>query len=145
VASAKEVVDRALQAWRARDAEALAQCYAADAVIAASGGIEARGPEGERMFFTAWSEAFPDNELTVDREYIAGAVVVQEGTFTGTHTGNLVAPDGTVIPPTGRRLSGPYVAIVVVEDGLITSDRLYYDRLDMLEQLGLIPEPATGS
>ena len=145
MASAKEVVDRALQAWRARDANALAQCYATDAVLAASGGIEAQGPEGARMFFTAWSEAFPDNELTIDREYIAGSVLVQEGTFTGTHTGNLVAPDDTVIPPTGRRLSGPYVDIFVVEDGLITSDRLYHDRLDMLEQLGLIPEPATGS
>jgi hypothetical protein len=37
----------------------------------------------------AWSEAFPDNEITIDREYIAGSVVVQECTFTGTHTGNL--------------------------------------------------------
>jgi ketosteroid isomerase-like protein len=145
MASAKEVVDRALQAWRARDANALAQCYADDAVVAASGGMEARGPEGARMFFTAWTEAFPDNEVTIDREYIAGSVVVQEGTFSGTHTGNWVAPDGTVIPPTGRRLSGPYVDIVVVEDGLIASDRLYHDRLDVLEQLGLMPEPATGS
>lgn len=145
MASAKEVVDRTLQAWRARDADALAQCYAADAVISASGGIEARGPEGERMAFTGWSQAFPDNKITIDREYIAGSVVVQEGTFTGTHTGNLVAPDGTVIPPTGRRLSGPYVNIIVVEDGVITSDRLYYDRLDMLEQLGLIRKAATGS
>jgi len=145
MASAKEVVDRALQAWRARDANALAQCYTADAVVAASGGMEARGPDGARMFFTAWTEAFPDNEVTIHREYIAGSVVVQEGTFTGTHTGNLVAPDGTVIPPTGRRINGPYVDIVVVEDGLIASDRLYHDRLDLLEQLGLIPESATGS
>jgi ketosteroid isomerase-like protein len=145
MASAKEVVDRALQAWRDRDADALAQCYAADAVVTASGGMEARGPEGARMFFTTWTDAFPDNETIIDKEYIAGSVVVLEGTFTGTHTGNLVAPDGTVIPPTGRRISGPYVGITVVDDGLIVSDKLYHDRLDLLEQLGLIPQPATGS
>ena len=97
------------------------------------------------MFLTVWSEAFRDNEITVDREYIAGSVVVQEGTFTGTHTGNLTAPDGTVIPPTGSSISGPYVDTLVVEGDLIASDRLYYDRLDIFEQLGLIPEPAADS
>jgi hypothetical protein len=143
--SAKDVVDRALQAWHARDADAFAECYTADAAIAGPGGREARGPDGARMFLNFWTDAFPDNALTVDRAHIAGSVVVHEGTLTGTHTGNLPAADGRVLQATGRSISCRYVEIFAVEDDLIVSDRVYVDRLDMLQQLGSIPQPAEAA
>ena len=75
MAGAKDVVDRGLEAWRARDADAFAACYSDDAVIRAPGGLELRGKEGARSFMAVWREAFPDNEITIEHE---PAVVVQE-------------------------------------------------------------------
>jgi steroid delta-isomerase-like uncharacterized protein len=142
--SAKDVVDRGLQAWRARDRDAFASCYAEDAVISAPGGTELHGRDGARMFMSVWADAFPDNELTIDREYEAGSVVVQEGTFSGTHTGTLLTPDGQSIPATGRSVSASYIDVFGIEEDLIHNERLYFDRLELLTQLGVVPEPAAA-
>lgn len=138
----KAVTDRGLQAWRARDAEAFAECYAEDATIVAPGGVELRGPDGAKQFFGIWAEGAPDNELTITHEYVCGSVVVQEGVFSGTHTGGLMAPNGQVIPATGRSLSAPYADVFEVEGDRITSERLYFDQVELLTQLGLMPDPA---
>lgn len=102
MAAANEVLERSLVAWRARDADAFVECFAEDAVITAPGGVELRGADGARQFMNSWVDAMPDNEVEIKHEHLAGPVVVQEAIFPGTHTGNLVSPDGQVIPPTGR-------------------------------------------
>jgi steroid delta-isomerase-like uncharacterized protein len=144
VTIAKEVVDRGLAAWRARDADAFAQCYGDDAEIVGPGGMLLRGQEGARQFFAGWMEAVPDNEVTIQTEYWTDSAVFQEAVFSGTHTGNLVSPDGQVIPPTGRRVSAPFADIFVVERDRIQSDHIYFDQVEFLTQLGLMPT-ATAS
>ena len=136
------VTDRGLQAWRARDAEAFADCYAEDATIVAPGGVQLRGRDGAKQFFAIWSEGVPDNQITITHEYVCGSVVVQEAVFSGTHTGALMAPNGELIPATGRSLSAPYVDVFEIEGDRITSDRLYFDQLELLTQLGLMQAPA---
>jgi hypothetical protein len=143
--SPKDVVDRGLEAWRAGDADGFASTYSDDASISAPGGMEAHGPDGARMFMAMWNEAMPDNEISIDREHVCGSVVVQEGTFSGTHTGNLMAPDGQTIPPTGRPVKAPYVDIFEIEDGRVRAERLIFDQVDLLTQLGLMPAPAAAS
>jgi len=140
--SVKEVVDRGLQAWRTHDREAFAACYSDGAVISAPGDHEAHGKEGARAFMSTWVDAFPDNELTIEREYVVGNVLVQEGTFAGTHTGNLVTPDGQVIQPTGRSVRAAYADVFAVDGGLVTSEHLYFDRLELLTQIGVLPSTA---
>jgi hypothetical protein len=144
MATAKEVVDRGLEAWRARDLDAFASLYSQDAELIAPGDMKVRGPDGARIFMTLWTEAFPDNDVHIDAEYVAGSVVMQEGTFSGTHSGNLRLPDGQVIPPTCRTLKAPYAEVFVVQSDQVVEDRLYFDRLELLTQLGLMPEPATA-
>ena len=56
-------------------------------------------------------------------------VVVEAGTFRGTHDG---------VAPTGRSVCLDYVRIVEVRDGRQVSVDLRFDRLVMLEQLGLV-------
>jgi uncharacterized protein (TIGR02246 family) len=143
--SAKDVVDNLLASWQARDAEAFSQCYSPDAEITGPGGMRFIGRDGARQFLSVWSEAMPDNELSVTNEYLAGSVVVQEAIFSGTHTGNLAAPNGLVVPPTGRQVHVPYVDILVVEGDHVTSDHLYWDQVEILTQLGLMPaEPVAA-
>ena len=141
----KAVTDRALYEWRARDAEAFAECYAEDATIMAPGGVELRGADGAKQFLAIWAEGVPDNEITITHEYVCGSVVVQEGVFSGTHTGGLMAPSGEVIPATGRSFSAPYTDVFEVEGDRITSDRLYFDQVELLTQLGLMPDPAAAA
>jgi hypothetical protein len=144
MASAQEVTDRGLAAWRARDADAYAACYSDDAIITAPGGMEAHGPDGAKMFMDAWCAAFPDNEITIEHEHVAGSVVTQEGIFSGTHTGNLHTADGQTIAPTGRHVNAGYVDVFEIDGDVITSDRLMFDRLELLTQLGVVPEPAAA-
>lgn len=60
----------------------------------------------------------------------------------GCHTGVWRTPDGD-IPPTGSTVALPYVSIVTWRDGLIVEQRMSYDRLDLLRQLGLVPGAST--
>ena len=65
-------------------------------------------------------------------------IAVEEGTFTGTHDGVLHTPSGE-LPPTGRSVSLDYIHVLRYRDGMHVSFRLAFDRLLMLEQLGLVP------
>ena len=141
----KAITNRALHAWRARETEAFAECYAEDATIVAPGGAELRGPDGAKQFLAIWAEGIPDNEITITHEYVCGSVVVLEAVFSGTHTGGLMAPNGQVIPATGRSLSAPFAEVLEVEGDRITSDRLYFDQVELLIQLGLMPDPSVAT
>ena len=70
-----------------------------------------------------------------------GDVAIEEGTFTGTHDGVLRSPAGD-IPPTGRPVCVDYIQVLRFRDGKHASFSLMFDRLLMLEQLGLVPAPA---
>jgi ketosteroid isomerase-like protein len=59
--------------------------------------------------------------------------------YVGTHTGALRSPDGAEVPATGKPFDFPFVEIFRVHGGKIRSIRIYYDQLELLTQLGLIP------
>jgi hypothetical protein len=47
------------------------------------------------------------------------------------------------IPATNRHVKGPFCLVSEIEGDLYKSQRLYYDQVDMMTQLGLMPAPAT--
>ena len=76
-----------------------------------------------------------------DATYIVGNVVEQGDTcadefiFVGTQTGPFPLPDGTQVPPTGKRMEIRGMELVRVHDGKIVIDNLYYDSMAALVQL----------
>jgi hypothetical protein len=48
------------------------------------------------------------------------------------------------VPPTGRAVSLPYIHVLRYRNGLHAAFNLIFDRLSMLEQLGLMPAPAAA-
>ena len=60
----------------------------------------------------------------------------------GTHTAPLESPTGT-IAPTYKKVVGYGVQLLRVEDGKIAEARIYFDQLDQMKQLGLLPAAAT--
>jgi predicted ester cyclase len=77
--------------------------------------------------------------LTFDQEIAEGDRVMQLITSTGTHTGEIRLPWGT-IPPTGRRVSWQSVRIYRVANGKIAEHWAVRDDLTMLMQIGVLPE-----
>ena len=57
-------------------------------------GAELRGHDRAKAFMGMWREAFPDHDITITSEDQCGSVLWPVGTFSGTHTGNLMTPDG---------------------------------------------------
>ena len=107
--------------------------------ISATAGI-ITGIEAFLAFVTAFKQAFPDLHWEM-REFIEGPeTVVVEGVFIGTNTGTMVGPRGP-IPPTGRRVELPFCDIWKVQNGRIVENRIYYDQITFLGQLGLMTLP----
>ncbi len=139
-----DVAERGLQAWRSRDVEAFAATFAEDATLTAPGGVQLRGRDGASQFYSVWNDAVPDNDINIERRHACGSVVVEQGVFSGTHTGDLAAPNGQVVPATGLSVSVPYVEVFDIEGGQVAATRLYFDQVELLTQLGLMPDAAAA-
>jgi predicted ester cyclase len=82
----------------------------------------------------------PDVRISSELELAEGEVIVTEGILTGTHTGTFSSPAGEV-PASGNRVSLRYVSIKWVRDERIVAERLYFDQLEFLQQIGAMPAP----
>ena len=136
----REAIEKGTHTFNAHDIEGFASVLADDVVYQAPGGVSGRGRTACAQFFAGWFGAFPDAHVEVHRVHIADDVAVEEGTFTGTHHGILHSPAGD-IAPTGRRVAVDYIHVLRYRDGQHVSFNLMFDRLLMLEQLGLLTAP----
>ena len=132
-----------VEAFNAHDESRIRQLNAANAIFEGPGDVRVEGREASTQYAMAWLNAFPDARLKVHNEMEAGDWVVQEFTFEGTHTSTLATPAGD-IPATNRHLIGRGVQILRIEGGTVAETRLYYDQVQLMTQLGLMPEPATA-
>jgi predicted ester cyclase len=97
--------------------------------------------QGFTRYSQAFATAFPRAEHVLDVIIeFAGAVVI-EGTWIATQTGPFETPQGH-IPATGRVMHTRVCLVFHIVGGLAVSIRGYWDQLEMLQQLGLVPEPA---
>ena len=128
-ASDHDAVERATEAFNAHDLRGLEDVLADDVICRAPGGVEERGKPACVGFHRRWLADFPDAQVEVRARHTIGHVVVEEGTFRGTHDG---------VAATGRSVCLGYVRVVRVHDGKQVSLDLMFDRLLMLEQLGLV-------
>ncbi len=90
--------------------------------------------------------AFPDLKLVKERLFgtVTGEWVVLNSLFNGTHRGTLTLPDGSKVPPTGRKVSIHGCSIFRIEGGQIQQFIGYYDQVEMFSQLGLTVKVSPG-
>jgi steroid delta-isomerase-like uncharacterized protein len=138
--AAREVFEKGTKAFNGHDIKAFAELLADDVVFEAPGGLRGQGKDACAQFFGGWLAAFPDAHVDVRSVEIFDNVGFEEGVFTGTHKGVLHSPAGD-IPATGRPVRINYIQALRFNDGKHTRFNLMFDRLEMLEQLGLIPGP----
>jgi steroid delta-isomerase-like uncharacterized protein len=143
MADAQEIGAQWVEAFNAHDEGRMRELTADGAVIEAPGDTRLEGGDATVGYALAWLNAFPDARIDVHDEHVAGDWVVQEFVFSGTHTAPLQSPMGE-IPATNRSLRGRGVQIFRVEAGAVADTRLYYDQVEVMMQLGLMPEAATA-
>ena len=82
----------------------------------------------------------PDTEMTPVSRTIGEDQIVDEMVFKFTHT---IPMDWMLpgIPPTGKRVEVPLVAIVRVRNGKVAHEHIYWDQASVLVQIGLL-DPA---
>ena len=139
----REAFEKGTDTFNAHDIDAFAEVLADDVVFVAPGGRRGEGRAACSEFYGSWFAAFPDAHVEVHDLHIIDDVAVEEGTFTGTQDAVLRSPTGD-IPPTGRAVRLEYVQVLRFREGKHVSFNLMFDRLLMLEQLGLIPAPASA-
>jgi steroid delta-isomerase-like uncharacterized protein len=79
--------------------------------------------------------AFPDWHVQIENLAAEGDDVIVRSTVTGTHRGVFQG-----IPATGKRVSFRGLDLFRLRDGKIVEQRTIFDRMAMLEQLGLMRE-----
>ena len=96
-----------------------------------------RGLDGHKAIVALFRTAFPDQWWRIEDLIAEGDKVVARTTMTGTHLGDFFG-----IPPTGRSVTLTGVHIMRVADGKIVEHWGSNDDLNLMRQLGVIPEPA---
>ena len=136
MSEARDVILKHIVAMNDRDSDA--DPWAADAQMVAPGG-QASGRDEVLGFLAVFQEAFPDLRLEIEQLLTDGAAAAAEGTLTGTHNGVLHTPNGDVAP-TGRAVELRWAAVYLTDGDTLKSEHLFFDQMDFLGQLGLLPD-----
>ena len=142
MSDALKAVHEGLDAFNAHDEERIRAGYAPDAIFEGPGDVRLEGPEAITGYAMSWLNAFPDARMNIHHEAASGDWVFVRATFEGTHENPLPGPEGE-IPPTHKHLVGRAAQAWRVAGGKIAEEHLYYDQMQVLTQLGLVPEAAT--
>lgn len=134
----KRFIEHDLESWNAHDKRAWTADIADDCELKAPGGVSGKGRDLRETFYSMWTDGFPDNRIKPVVIAEDGENGVLEAVFEGTHTGTLNAPSGP-IPATRKRVSVPFVSTTKVRNAKFTSLHLYFDQVELLTQLGLMP------
>lgn len=131
----RSVIEQHINAFNSRDNAA--DPWSADAEMVAPAGTFV-GRESVLGFLGVFQGAFSDGRLTVNSWVVEGEYAAVEGVFAGTHDGVLQSPNGEV-PPTGKSIVFRWSASYEVSGDQLRYEHLYFDQLDFLGQLGLLP------
>ena len=100
-------------------------------------GHKAFGKEEAKAYVKNWKTTFPDMVGKCNNRVESGNTMFEECSWTGTNTGEINAPDGSKIPPTGKSVNINNCFVYEFENGKIKSMKNYLDNMSMMGQLGL--------
>ncbi len=119
------------------DLDAATASFADDVETITPGGTM-KGLAAFRALGEAFLTAVPDMHHDIVRTFEDGDTIVVEGVYSGTQSGPLESPQGT-LPASGNSFAFPYVDFLEVRDGKCVSHRVYWDNVTFLSQIGAIP------
>jgi steroid delta-isomerase-like uncharacterized protein len=117
--------------WNSGNFDAADELMTSDAIIHEP---VAGTPEDLKAVATMIRSAFPDWHSSVEEMLVEGDRVAERWTGRGTHRGEFQG-----IHPTGKSVAVPGVVFYRIADGKIAEFRGQFDRMSLLQQLGVIP------
>jgi steroid delta-isomerase-like uncharacterized protein len=96
------------------------------------------GPEEVSGYFEESRRAFPDQRNELLSVHHSDDAVIVEAIIRGTHEGPLRS-----LPPTGREWESRICAMFLFEEDKLVCERVYFDQLTVLRQLGIARDPTT--
>jgi steroid delta-isomerase-like uncharacterized protein len=98
---------------------------------------QAPGLEGAKHKWASYLTAVPDMRATIEDMVAEGDKLAVRWTVQGSHRGELLG-----IPPTGKHVRFSGISIYRLAAGKIAEQWEQWDRLPLLQQLGVLPTPA---
>jgi steroid delta-isomerase-like uncharacterized protein len=138
MAGERSVVEQFYNRFNSGDLDQAVQLFAPDVVTVEPFLGRAEGREAWRAYGEAFRRACPDARLLMRSSMEESGRVAVEGTFVGAFTSTLDSPTGPVAP-TGRAFNVEFADFFQLAEGRVVAHRVYYDQLDFLGQLGLLP------
>ena len=92
------------------------------------------GIDSARAYYANYLTGFSDISFTIKDVFGMGNKLVKHWNFKGTHTGIFFG-----IPATNKKVDIDGVTLVRMESGKIAEERDFFDNLEFMQQLGLIP------
>jgi len=127
-----KVLDRHLAAENAHDLAGTLATLSADCEFLDSAlGMRWSGHDGAATHYTMWWNAF-DLRVIGERLHLADQSAVAETTWKGTHVGTFAG-----VAPTHRAVEFTVAVVVEFRDGLMASERFYWDAAGLARQLGV--------
>jgi steroid delta-isomerase-like uncharacterized protein len=94
-----------------------------------------RGRDAIRAYFTEMMAALPDLHMEIERLVAADDVAVVEWRMTGTFSGGPFAG----LRPTGRSIDLRGCDVMLISQGLLRRNTVYFDGADFARQVGMLP------
>ena len=92
------------------------------------------GIDSARAYYANYLTGFSNITFTIKDVFGQGDKLVKHWNFKGTHTGNFFG-----IPATGKTVSLDGVTLVRMSTGKIAEERDFFDNMEFMTQLGLMP------
>lgn len=94
------------------------------------------GIDSARAFYANFLTGFSSIQFTMVDVFGQGDKIVKHWNFKGIHTGDFFG-----IPATGKAVDLDGSTIVLMRDGKIAEEQDFFDNMDFMTQLGLMPVP----
>jgi steroid delta-isomerase-like uncharacterized protein len=132
----KAIVRRFFKAFETNDHTSLKEVTAPDLVVHSVGAPGPLNREEMLQGISAFNAAFTERNSAVHDIIAEGDKVASRSSMTAVHSGDYFGQ-----PPTGKQIVIKAFTIERIKDGKIVERWFNYDRMDLMQQLGLVPPP----
>ena len=140
MATTQTIFADATRALNAHDYDAFEALHEPQADVWQSG-MPGKDIKAQIEGMKALAAGFPDGRWVAETPIQDGERCSAEHRFEGTQTGVLRLPGAPEIPPTGKKVTLNAAVVLTLRSGKVSRSRVYTDRMQLVEQLGLAPMP----
>jgi ketosteroid isomerase-like protein len=129
------------EAWNAQDWDTFEKRHSADTAIYWPAQPEpTRGRADHKTEVIEFFKTFPDNHLDLPYKVLIaeGDITCSIARFTGTMKGPMEGADSKEIAPTNKSFEVEFCTVATWKDGEITEERLFYDVVGLMRQIGIM-------